>query len=108
MSYENFDPTTFVHCCLCDFAELSRSLVNVEYRGYNKKGIKYDWKMKIDSHLPDQRCTIVSSILFMPLPGEYCTEATTARCMAWFSAVVASGAPLIFVNIQTEQIVSAV
>ncbi|KAH0969796.1 hypothetical protein GBA52_028392 [Prunus armeniaca] len=67
-----------------ELQELSRSLVNVEYRGYNKRGVKYDWKMKVGSYLPDQRCTIVSSILFMPLPGEKCTEATTARCMAWF------------------------
>lgn len=95
-------------CVLFDFAELSRSLVNVEYRGYNKRGVKYDWKMKVGTYLPDQRCTIVSSILFMPLPGEKCTEATTARCMAWFSAAVASGVPLVFVNIQTEQIVSSV
>ncbi|CAN6539620.1 unnamed protein product [Malus baccata var. baccata] len=87
-----------------ELQEMSRSLVNVEYRGHNKGGVKYDWKMKVDSYLPDQRCTIVSSILFMPLPGEYCTEATTARCMAWFTAAVAFGAPLIFVNIQTEQI----
>ncbi|KAH7523861.1 hypothetical protein FEM48_Zijuj06G0056900 [Ziziphus jujuba var. spinosa] len=85
-------------------AEMSRRVVNVESRGFNKRGIKYDWKMKADTYLPDQRCTVVSSILFTPLQEEHSVEATTARCMAWFSASVSSGTPLVFVNIQTEQI----
>lgn len=80
----------------------------MESRGFNKRGIEYDWKMKADTYLPDQRCTVVSSILFTPLKEEHSVEATTARCMTWFSASVSSGTPLVFVNIQTEQIVTSV
>lgn len=89
-------------------AEMSRKMVNVESRGFNKTGVKYDWKIKVDTYLPDQRCSVVSSILFMPFPDEHCVEATTTRCMTWFSASVSSGIPLVFVNIQTEQIVASV
>jgi hypothetical protein len=89
---------------LCDVAEMSRRVVNVECWGFNKKGVKYNWKMKVGSYMPDQKASTVSSILFMAVQHEHCIEATTVRCMAWFSATVSSGAPLVFVNIQTEQI----
>ena len=93
---------------LFDLAEMSRRVVNVDYRGFNKMGVKYDWRMKVGTYLPDQHFSVVSSILFMPLQCEYCIESTTTRCMAWFSAAVSSGAPLVFVNIQTEQNVISV
>lgn len=88
--------------------EISRRVVNMDYRGFNQKEVRYDWKMKMGTHLPHPRSTVISSILFMPAAGENSIEATIARSMAWFSAAVSSGAPLIFVNIQTEQIVSSV
>lgn len=79
-------------------------MVNSGSRGYNQMGLQYDWKMKVGTYLPDSRSTVVSSILFMPLTREYRVEATIVRTMAWFSAAVSSGIPLVFVNIQTEQI----
>lgn len=90
------------------FAEMSRRLVNMEGRGFQRSGIKYDWNRKVSTYLPDQCCSVVSSILFMPLVSEHCINVTTARCMAWFSAAISSGIPLVFVNIQTEQIPSTV
>lgn len=89
-------------------AERSRTVMNVEYRGYNRKGVNYDWKAKVDQYLPHHGLPIVASVLFEPLPDECSIEATSARSMAWFSAAVSSGAPLVFVNIQSEQIVAKV
>ncbi|XP_033513750.1 uncharacterized protein [Nicotiana tomentosiformis] len=87
-----------------ELQEMSRRMVNSGSRGYNQMGLQYDWKMKVGTYLPDSRSTVVSSILFMPLTREYRVEATIVRTMAWFSAAVSSGIPLVFVNIQTEQI----
>ncbi|GKV00086.1 hypothetical protein SLEP1_g12836 [Rubroshorea leprosula] len=49
--------------------EMSRAAVNVNCRGFNKKGVRYDWKMKVGTYLPDSGTTVISSILFMPLQG---------------------------------------
>ncbi|KAL1337737.1 hypothetical protein HN51_032432 [Arachis hypogaea] len=84
--------------------EMSMKAINVEGREFGRSGIKYDWKMKVGTYLPDQWCSVISSILFMPLVNEQSMDATTARCMAWFSAAISSGVPLVFVNIQTEQV----
>lgn len=84
---------------------MSRRVFNLDGVGFNKKGLKYDWRMKAATYLPDPRSPIINSILFMPLTDQQqSVEATTSRSMAWFSAAVTSGVPLVFVNIQTETI----
>ncbi|KAF6152360.1 hypothetical protein GIB67_006014 [Kingdonia uniflora] len=89
-----------------ELQEMSRKVVNVDDRGFSTKGVKYDWRKMVDTYLPDHRSTLISSILFMPLAGEHNIGTITTRTMAWFSATISSGIPLIFVNIQTEQVIS--
>ncbi|KAL7591059.1 hypothetical protein Lser_V15G33653 [Lactuca serriola] len=90
-----------------ELQEMSRRAVNVVPRGFNQEAIKYEWRRKVATYLPDHRSTVVSSILFMPLANEHDINSTTTRAMAWFSAAVSSGTPIVFVNIQTEQISSS-
>lgn len=103
----------FIYICVyilidIDLTEISRRVVNLDFKGFHRKGMKYDWKLKVGSYLPDRRSTVVSSILFMPQARERGTEALTVRVMAWFSAAVSSGIPLVFINIQTEQTIISV
>ncbi|KAF1001943.1 hypothetical protein AG4045_014018 [Apium graveolens] len=86
---------------------MSRRVVNVKPIGFNQKGVKYDWKTKVGTYLPDRRSTVVSSIVFMSLGTETCVEATTGRAMAWFTVAVSSGVPLLFISIQTEQSITS-
>ncbi|KAJ0740301.1 hypothetical protein HanOQP8_Chr06g0215351 [Helianthus annuus] len=88
------------------YLEMSRRVVNTVSQGFNQESIKYNWRKRVATYLPDNQCTVVSSILFMPLANEHHVESITVRAMAWFSAVVSSGTPIVFVNIQTEQILS--
>ncbi|XP_024959002.1 uncharacterized protein LOC112499973 [Cynara cardunculus var. scolymus] len=97
------DDLDFDQCT--ELQERSRRAVSVVSRGFNQEAVKYDWRRKVATYLPDHQSTVVNSILFKPLPNEHDVHATTIRTMAWFSAAVSSGTPIVFVNIQTEQIV---
>ncbi|KAH7656545.1 PDZ domain-containing protein, partial [Dioscorea alata] len=97
------DDLTLDECA--NLQEMSRKVINVDtMKLNNKKSIKYDWRKKAATHLPDHNTTIISSILFVPFPEDGGVEKITGRSMAWFSAAVSSGVPLVFVNIQTEEI----
>nr|XP_043629850.1 uncharacterized protein LOC122601147 [Erigeron canadensis] len=98
------DDLDFDQCT--ELQERSRRAVNVVQRGFNQDTIKYNWRRKVATYLPDHRATVISSILFMPLANEHDIDSITIRAMAWFSAAVSSGIPIVFVNIQTEQILS--
>ncbi|KAK9273744.1 hypothetical protein L1049_018554 [Liquidambar formosana] len=52
-----------------ELQDMSRKVVNVDCRGFNKKGVIYDWKMKVGTYLPDNRSTIVQGIRLWFLPG---------------------------------------
>nr|GMD84023.1 Plant regulator RWP-RK [Ipomoea batatas] len=59
---------TFEECT--ELQEMSRRVVNMESaRGFNQMPLQYDWRLKVRTYLPDPRSTVISSILFMPLPG---------------------------------------
>ncbi|GJU67030.1 hypothetical protein Tco_1253289 [Tanacetum coccineum] len=90
-----------------ELQEMSRKTVNMVSRGFNQEAIEYHWRRKVATYLPDHRSTVVSSILFRPLANEHDVDSITSRAMAWFSAAVSSGTPIVFVNIQTEQIISS-
>ncbi|KAH9320948.1 hypothetical protein KI387_015587, partial [Taxus chinensis] len=73
----------------------------------------YDWKEKGMKYAPNEGSPVIFSVLFMPFKSfDNCTqfqpvEETTRRSVAWFYAAQSCGVPLIFVNIQTEQILSS-
>ncbi|KAF2287068.1 hypothetical protein GH714_037323 [Hevea brasiliensis] len=60
-----------------ELQEMSRRVMNVANGSYSKKGAKYNWKMKTDNYLPDKQTSVINSILFLPLQGEYCIEEKT-------------------------------
>eukprot|EP01018_Ginkgo_biloba_P006488 Gb_32639 [translate_table: standard] len=74
----------------------------------NNQALTYNWKEKMKKYIPNEGSPVIFSLLFIPRDNstEYypVIEDTTARVMAWLYAAQSSGAPLIFVNIQTEQI----
>ncbi|KAF8040638.1 hypothetical protein BT93_B2764 [Corymbia citriodora subsp. variegata] len=42
-----------------DNADMSRRVVNVDTAGFKKKGMRYDWKAKVRTYLPDHRSLVV-------------------------------------------------
>ncbi|GLJ11683.1 hypothetical protein SUGI_0174580 [Cryptomeria japonica] len=75
--------------------------------------VPYDWKEKGARCNPNDDSPVIFSVLFMPFKSfdnstEFqSVEETTRRSMGWFYGAQSSGVPLIFVNIQTEQILSS-
>ncbi|KAK6912853.1 LOW QUALITY PROTEIN: hypothetical protein RJ641_022454 [Dillenia turbinata] len=43
-----------------ELQEMSRKVVNVEFIGFNRIPVEYEWKIKVDTYLPDKRSTVVS------------------------------------------------
>ncbi|KAL3744543.1 hypothetical protein ACJRO7_013761, partial [Eucalyptus globulus] len=81
-------------------------VIKLQVRIVPLKGSMLQRKFTIQAATDDRHVVVLGD-----LNPEQCTELqgehTTTRSMAWFSASVSSGIPLVFVNIQTEQIVTS-
>lgn len=70
--------------------------------------VSYDWdgKMKETLSIPNSSCFL--SILFLPKASDHDLEEALTRANAWLNASQNCGVPIVFMNIQTESLISTV
>lgn len=76
--------------------------------------VAYPWQKKMQELLPVPSSSCFLSILFLPKASEKVAyryndlEDTLSRANAWHTASQASGVPIVFMNIQTESLLTKV
>lgn len=76
--------------------------------------VPYPWEKRMQETLPVPNSSCFLSILFLPKASDRVAsrpndlEDTLARGNAWLNASQASGVPVVFMNIQTESLLTKV
>lgn len=76
--------------------------------------VSYPWEKRMQELLPVPNSSNFLSILFLPKASDRAAsryndvEDTLARANAWLQAAQSSGVPIVFINIQTESLLTKV
>lgn len=99
---------------ICAASRTSRMVSALERSPLQDGYVSYPWERRLVEMLSIPSSSSFYSILFLPKASDKATaryndlEDTLARAHAWINASQASGAPIVFMNIQTESLLTKV
>ncbi|MQL72014.1 hypothetical protein Taro_004345 [Colocasia esculenta] len=110
---------TFVDCTDSECAELQGSRSSRVASALSKAQLQdgfvcYRWEKKMKESLPIQNSSSFLSLLILPKAADpsgtryNCLEDTLTRANAWLNSAQASGVPIVFMNVQSEALLTKV